>query len=80
MDVLAAELGCTRLEALQLQQRAAAELMPYFEGKMPVTIDMTARSDVHLVVPGLNAPLTDDLQEALSIIVEGEQIQGDDDA
>jgi hypothetical protein len=79
VDVLQAELGCTRLEALQLQQRAAAELLPYLEGKMPVTIDMTARSDVHLVVPGLNAPLTEDLQEALSIIVEGEQIQGDDE-
>ena len=79
VDVLAAELGCTKLEAMQLQQRAAAELLPYLEGKMPVTIDMTARSDVHLVVPGLNAPLTEDLQEALSIIVEGEQIQGDDE-
>lgn len=77
VEALAAELGCTKLEAFQLQQRAAVELAPYVEGKMPVTVDLTARSDVHLVVPGLNAPLTEDLNAALNIVIEGEQIQED---
>lgn len=77
VDVLAAELGCTRLEAFQLQQRAAVELAPYLEGKMPVTVDLTARSDVRLFIPGVNAPASEDLGEVARMVIEGEQIQWD---
>ena len=38
---LAAELGCSKLEAMQLQQRAAVELAPYVHGKMPVDISIS---------------------------------------
>lgn len=35
---LAAELGCTRREAFEIQQRAAAELAPYVHSKMPIAV------------------------------------------
>lgn len=59
VDVLAAELGCTKLEAFAHQLRAAVELAPYMEGKQPVTLDVAMRNDVTLIIPGMNAPLGD---------------------
>lgn len=50
VDALAAELGCTKLEAAALQVKAAVELAPYLEGKQPVTIDLNKRSDVIMVM------------------------------
>lgn len=55
-DTLAAELGCKPVEALALQKSAAAELAPYLEGKMPVTVNVNGRRDVVLFMPGVNAP------------------------
>lgn len=54
-DVLAAELSCTRLEAMTLQKSAAAELAPFVEGKMPVAVDLNVRGDFTLAIEGLNA-------------------------
>lgn len=47
---LARELGCTLLEAFELQLKAAIELAPYLHGKMPVAIDLTTRGLVHLTI------------------------------
>lgn len=47
---LAFELGCTLLEAFELQQRAAVELAPYLHGKQAVAIDLTTRGLVHLTI------------------------------
>ncbi len=38
VEELARELRCTRLEAFQVQQRAAAELAPFLHSKMPIAI------------------------------------------
>jgi hypothetical protein len=54
-EVLAAELGCTKLEAFQQQVRAAAELAPYIESKMPVAVGIDARGTVQLVINGAEA-------------------------
>jgi hypothetical protein len=54
VDHLAAELGCTKKEAAFLQVRAAAEVAPFLEGKMPVSIDLTTRGDFNLLIPGIN--------------------------
>lgn len=54
VETLAATLECTRAEAYAFQMRAAAELMPYFEGKQPVQVDIRQRSDVVLVMAGGN--------------------------
>lgn len=37
---LAEELGCTPLEAFELQQRAAAELAPYVHAKQPIGLQL----------------------------------------
>jgi hypothetical protein len=50
VETLAAQLGCSKLEAAQLGIRAAAELLPYVEGKQPVQVDVRQRSDVVLVM------------------------------
>lgn len=52
VDQLAAQLGCTRHEAAQLGIRAAAELLPYIEGKAPIAVELKRRNDVVLIMPG----------------------------
>ena len=49
-DMLAKELGCTKLEAMQLQIRAASELLPYVEGKKPVEVNMHHGGHMSLVL------------------------------
>jgi hypothetical protein len=50
VDVLAAELGCTKAEAFREQMRCAAELLPYIESKMPVAIGVSAEGQIQLVL------------------------------
>lgn len=50
VEVLAAELGCDKATAQQMQIRAAGELMPYFEGKMPMTVNVNASGDFTLTM------------------------------
>lgn len=52
VDTLAAQLNCTKLEAAQLGIRAAVELLPYIEGKQPVTVDLRQQHDVILLMGG----------------------------
>jgi hypothetical protein len=52
VELLAAELNCTLVEAATLQARAAAELLPYVESKMPVLAKIERRGDVVLIMPG----------------------------
>jgi hypothetical protein len=52
VDVLAAQLGCTRLEAAQLGIRAAAEVLPYVEGKQPISVAVHQRADVVMIMAG----------------------------
>lgn len=47
-DVLAAQLDCSKLEAARVIVAAAAELAPYVEGKMPVTVDF--RGEGHMTL------------------------------
>ena len=51
-ELLAAELGSTLYEAAKLQKDAAAELLPYIEGKAPISVDIRRRNDVVLIMPG----------------------------
>lgn len=52
VDDLAAQLGCKRIEAFQVQVKAAAELLPYIESKMPVAVGIDARGAISLVLHG----------------------------
>jgi hypothetical protein len=47
---LAADLGCSKHEARQLRVRAASELAPYMESKMPVAIQATGAGHMTLVL------------------------------
>jgi hypothetical protein len=55
VEALAAELGCSRKEAFDSQIRAAAELAPYIESKMPVAVAVDARGVIQLVINGSEA-------------------------
>ncbi|MBT0667016.1 hypothetical protein HT136_01370 [Novosphingobium profundi] len=59
VDALAAELGCSKKEAAQVQVRAAAEVAPFVEGKMPVTVDLGVKGDFNLLIPGVNLSVED---------------------
>ena len=50
VDVLAAELGCTKLEAFREQMRCAGDLLPFIESKMPVAIGVSAEGQIQLVL------------------------------
>jgi hypothetical protein len=54
VDTLAAELGCTKLEAFGLQIRAAGELLPYIESKMPVAVGVQAEGQIRFVLAADN--------------------------
>jgi hypothetical protein len=75
VDVLAAQLGCTRLEAAQLGIRAAAEVLPYIEGKQPISVDVRQRADVVMIMagaPGVTGEQLDAIaQDVNAGIVEG---------
>jgi len=51
-EMLAAELGCSMLEAAHLQARCEAELMPYFEGKKPIDVNVNANGHMTLIIGG----------------------------
>ena len=55
VEALAAELGCSRIEAFKVQVSAAAELAPFIESKMPVAVGIDARGTVQLVINGAEA-------------------------
>lgn len=46
VEQLAAELGCSKLEAAQLQIRCDDNLLPYFASKMPVAVAVRHEGDV----------------------------------
>jgi hypothetical protein len=76
VDELAAELGCTKLEAFQLQQRAAAELAPYLASKMPVAVSVNHRG-IALVIPGMNFDQAATVEEAAAMLEISNENQGD---
>lgn len=50
VGTLAAELGCSRREAMQLQIRAASELLPYMESKKPVDVNVNGFGQIGLQI------------------------------
>ena len=61
-ELLAAELGCTKQEALDRQIRCASELLPFVEGKMPVNVNVAVRGDFSLVA-GAGTGLFDGIED-----------------
>ena len=62
VEALAATLGCTKLEAFNVQMRAAAELMPYIERKQPMEIDLRQEHDLVLIMGGVPGARDADLE------------------
>jgi hypothetical protein len=50
VDVLQAELGCTRLEAYALQQQAAIASAPYWHAKQPLALQVEGKGVVQLIL------------------------------
>lgn len=61
-EQLAAELECSKRDALDRQIRCAVELQPYVEGKMPTTVHHTVRGDFALIA-GAGTGLFDGMEE-----------------
>jgi hypothetical protein len=61
VELLAAELGCTLLEAGQMQDKAAADLLPFFESKKPVALDVGGSAAItwNIVQAAGGGPVTD---------------------
>jgi hypothetical protein len=77
VEVLAAQLGCTKLEAAQLGIRAAAEVLPYIEGKQPISVDVRQRADVVMIMAG--APgVTGQQLDAIAVEVNAGMVDGID--
>lgn len=63
VELLAAELGCDKLAAAHLQARAASELMPFMESKMPVKADVALHGQVTWVEDRSGLPIDGGLVE-----------------
>lgn len=61
-ELLAEELGCSKREALDRQIRAADTLMPFIEGKQPVSVNLAVRGDMVLSA-AMGTGLFDDLED-----------------
>lgn len=63
VDVLAEQLGCTRLEAMQEKRQAAIALVPFIHQKQPLAVNLTNKTVVYLnIVEGEPlVPREDDL-------------------
>lgn len=70
VETLAAQLGCSLVEAAALAIRAAAEIMPYLESKMPVDVNLTRRSDVVILMPGggMSADQVEAMREEINTV------------
>lgn len=82
VDMLAAELRCDPKEAVDRQIRCAAELLPYFEGKKPVEVNVSGKGGMALVLPGVVQGTVDGgtiEPEQLPISLEPPRDPGDDD-
>lgn len=55
VDVLQAELGCTRLEAYALQQQAAIASAPYWHAKQPLALQVEGKGVVQLILEAPSA-------------------------
>ena len=62
VELLAAELGCDKAAAAQLQVRCAVEALPYVEGKMPVNVNVAVRGDFSLIA-GAGTGLFDGIED-----------------
>lgn len=83
-DVLAHELGCTKLEAFQLQQRAAEAALPYTTKRMPQALEIDVpkmtvflggamSGDGELVAPN---PLEQRLAELARLALKNQALSG----
>ena len=55
---LAAELGCTKLEAFNAQRDCRRVVLEYVEGKMPVSVDLSVRAGIPLIFEGFGGDET----------------------
>lgn len=77
VDVLAAKLSCTKLEAFQEKRLAAIALVPYLHEKRPLAVNLNNRTVVHLTIseaPAFDVP-GDELSLTARIV---EKINGPD--
>jgi hypothetical protein len=73
VETLAAQLGCTKKEAAEIGLRAAAELLPYLEGKAPISVDLRRRNDVVLIMPGAGTS-EEELEAIRAAVDDAEEI------
>jgi hypothetical protein len=73
VETLAAQLDCTKLEAATLAIRAATELLPYIEGKQPVTVDLREKHDVVLIMAGAPGVGTAELDAIADQVRNGDE-------
>ena len=73
VETLAAQLECSKLEAAQLAIRAASELLPYVEGKQPVTVDLRQQHDVVLIMGGAPGVQGEELERIADQVNEAEE-------
>lgn len=74
VEVLAAELGCTKAEAMAMQMRAAAELAPYLHGKMPVEVNLNGAGLVSLTLITGQAQGAGGVETVLGTIIENQGV------
>lgn len=70
VDVLAAQLGCTKLEAFQEKRLAAIALVPFIHQKQPLAVNLTNKTVVYLTINEVDdsGPREDDLSLTARVV------------
>lgn len=73
-DVLAAELGCTKVEAYALQQQAAIQSLPYWHQKQPLAMQIDGKGVVQLILEAPGSPTKQAETGASDLVLEARVI------
>ena len=73
---LAEELGCTRLEAFELQRKSAVDLAPYLHSKMPIAVQHDG-TPVAPIVLGVSPTFAEKLGLAPEMPGNQQVVEGD---
>jgi hypothetical protein len=66
-------------DAISIIARCAEATLPYEESKLPVAVELSAKGDFNLIIPGVNVPLADaEAAAAGSFVLEAEYLEVDE--
>lgn len=74
VEMLAAELACTLLEAAELQLKASERLAPFVAQELPKAVQVDARGDFQLVIEGATAAAAPAIAAGEGLVIDAQPL------